>query len=179
MLPTVCFGFPHPRPDASESSGGFSSPKLEPPDPTEVIYKSGEIKLKSEEIQRVLNHIWWDLARSGHSQQILAILVQILAILMQIWFVFIFSSNDFANSSDDFAAPATTRNRPNILDLHPNPKPTQSIEADGRFRVTLLSTQRWRVGFKLGQKPTQPNPWTLLNIIAWLMLYYKVKRGLI
>ena len=62
---------------------------------------------------------------------------------------------------------------------HPNPKLTRSIEADGRFRVTLLSTQRWRVGFKLGQKPTQPNPWTLLNIIAWLMLYYKVKRGLI
>ena len=83
MLPSVGFGFPRPRPDAGGSSGKFSSPKPEPPDPTEVIYKY-EIKLKYEEIQWVLNHIWWDLARSGHSHQISTILVQILAILMQI-----------------------------------------------------------------------------------------------
>ena len=82
--PTIGFGFPHPRPNAGWSSGGFSSPKPKPPDPTEVIYNSGKIKLKSEEIQQVLNHIWWDLARSSHSQQISAILVQILVILIQI-----------------------------------------------------------------------------------------------
>ena len=83
-----------PRPNASGSSGGFSSPKPEPPDLTKVIYKSGEIMLKFEEIQWVLNHIWWDLARSGHSQQISAILVQILAILIQIWWVFTFFGDD-------------------------------------------------------------------------------------
>ena len=53
-----------PRPDTGGSSGGFSSPKPEPPYSTNVIYKSSEIKLKSEEIQRILNHIWWDLAGS-------------------------------------------------------------------------------------------------------------------
>ena len=42
-LSSVGFRFLHPRPDASGSSGRFSSPKPEPPDPTEVIYKSDEI----------------------------------------------------------------------------------------------------------------------------------------
>ena len=129
--PTIGFGFPHPRPNAGWSSGGFSSPKPKPPDPTEVIYNSGKIKLKSEEIQQVLNHIWWDLARSSHSQQISAILVQILVILIQIWWVFTFFDNDFADSGNDFAALATTQNRPNIPDLHLNPKPTWPIDAGG------------------------------------------------
>ena len=102
MLPSVSFGFPCPRPNASGSSGRFSSPKPEPPDLKEVIYKSGEIKLKSEEIQQVLNHIWWDLARSSHSQQILAILVQILANLMQIWWVFTFFGDDLVDSDAFF-----------------------------------------------------------------------------
>ena len=101
-LPSVNFGFPCPRPNANGSSGGFSSPKPEPPDLTEVIYKSGEIKLKSEEIQQVLNHIWWDLARSSHSQQILAVLVQILANLMQIWWVFTFFGDDLVDSGAFF-----------------------------------------------------------------------------
>ena len=66
-LLSVDFGFLRLRLDAGGSSGGFFSSKPEPLDPTEVIYISGEIELKSEEIQLVLNHIWWDLARSGHS----------------------------------------------------------------------------------------------------------------
>ena len=97
-LPPVSFGFLRPRPNAGGSSGRFSSPKPEPPDLTEVIYKSGEIKLKFEEIQQVLNHIWWDLARSSHSQQISTILRRDLAILMQIWWVYTFFGDNFANS---------------------------------------------------------------------------------
>ena len=164
MLPSVSFGFPCPRPNASGSSGRFSSPKPEPPDLTEVIYKSGEIKLKSEEIQQVLNHIWWDLARSSHSQQILAILVQILANLMQIWWVFTFFGDDLVDSdaffffflqmSVTFAAPATNQNWPNKPDLQSNPKPTWPIDANDRFQVTLLSTWRRHVGFELGRKST-------------------------
>ena len=102
MLPTIYFRFLRPRPDAGESIGGSSSPKLEPSDPTQVIYKSGEIELKSEEIQQVLNHIWWDLAKSSHSQQISAILKRGSAILMQIWWVFTFSGDDFADSDAFF-----------------------------------------------------------------------------
>ena len=87
MLLLNGFRFPRPRPNVGGSSGGFSSRKPEPPDLTKVIYKSGEIMLKFEEIQWVLNHIWWDLARSGHSQQISAILIQI-------WWVFTFFGDD-------------------------------------------------------------------------------------
>ena len=50
-LPLVGFRFSRPRPDVGRSSGGFSSPKLEPPNSTKVIYKSDKIMLKSEEIQ--------------------------------------------------------------------------------------------------------------------------------
>lgn len=97
-LSSVSFGFLRPRPNVGGSNGGFSSPKPEPPDLTEVIYKSGEIELKFEEIQQVLNHIWWDLARSGHSQQISTILRRGLAILMQIWWVYTFFGDNFADS---------------------------------------------------------------------------------
>ena len=75
----------------------------------------------------------------------------------------------FADSSDDFTAPAMIlqlqwrpdlhSNRP---DPHPNKKPSRPIDAGGRFRVTLLSTRRQRVGFRLGRKSTRPNPWTPL-----------------
>ena len=43
-FPTVGDGFLRPRPDVGGSSGGFSSPKPEPPDPTDVIYKSGNMQ---------------------------------------------------------------------------------------------------------------------------------------
>ena len=71
----------------------------------------------------------------------------------------------FADSSDDFAASAMIlqlHGRPNLHpnrpDPHPNPKPTRSIDANGRFRITLLSTKLWRIGFELGQKLTRPDP---------------------
>ena len=122
MLSLNSFRFPRPRPNTGGSSGGFSSPKPEPLDLTKVIYKSGEIMLKFEEIQWVLNHIWWDLARSGHSQQISAILVQISAILMQIWWVFTFLGDElhisamilqlrqwFCSSATTWSPPEQTR----------------------------------------------------------------------
>ena len=45
---------------------------------------------------------------------------------------------------------------------YPNPKPTQLIDAGGRFRAPQPSTRRRRVGFGLGRKPTRPDPWTAL-----------------
>ena len=136
-LPSVNFGFPCPRPNASGSSGRFSSPKPEPPDLTEVIYKSGEIKLKSEEIQQVLNHIWWDLARSSHSQQILAVLVQILANLMQIWWVFTFFGDDLVDSGAVFFFFFT-----NIDDFYSSsdePKPTKQTRSPIQPKTNLTN----------------------------------------
>ena len=66
MVPSIGDGFSRPRLDASGLSGRFSSPKLEPPDPTNVIYKSNnssKIKLRFEEIRQDLDHIWWDTVR--------------------------------------------------------------------------------------------------------------------
>ena len=66
-LPSVDDGFSCPRLNANGSSGGFSSPKPAPLDPTGVIYKSnnsGKIKLRFEEIRQDLDHIWWDSRRS-------------------------------------------------------------------------------------------------------------------
>ena len=51
------------------------------------------------------------------------------------------------------------RRRPN---LHPSPKPTQSIDASGWFWFTFLSTRCQWVGFGLGWKPTWHDPWTPL-----------------
>ena len=53
--PTVGDGFPCPRPDVGGSSGGFSSPKPEPPDLIDAIYKFGNIRGDPSEI-------WWDPA---------------------------------------------------------------------------------------------------------------------
>ena len=44
MLLLAGDGFPRPRPDANGSSGGFSSPKLELLDSTDVICKSGQLR---------------------------------------------------------------------------------------------------------------------------------------
>ena len=168
MLLSVGFGFLRPRLDAGESSGGLSSPKPEPPNPMEVIYKSSEIELKSEEIQQVLNHIWWDLARSGHSQQISAILRRGSAILMQIRWVFTFSGDDFADSSTffqmlvTFKTPMTTWNRPT------NPISTRAQNRTNRLTPTVgfgssfFPPDDRQVRFELGRKPTQPDPWIAL-----------------
>ena len=44
MLLSVGDRFPCLRPNASRSSAGFSSPKPKPPDPTDVIYKFGQLR---------------------------------------------------------------------------------------------------------------------------------------
>ena len=63
--PTVGDGFLTPRPDIGGLSGGFSSPKPEPPDPTDVIYKSGNIRRHSREIWQYPATFKRDLVRSG------------------------------------------------------------------------------------------------------------------
>jgi len=50
-LSSVGDGFSCPRPHTGGSSGGFSSPKLEPPDPTVDIYKSGQLRQDQAQIR--------------------------------------------------------------------------------------------------------------------------------
>ena len=103
--PTVGDRFPRPRPDVEGSSGGFSSPKPEPPNPTDVIYKSGNIQGDPREI-------WWDsatfdeiqarswpyLVRSG---EIWGDPSWFRRFLVQIYWVFADSSEFFEDFGDD------------------------------------------------------------------------------
>ena len=72
-------GFPFSKTDTEGSSGGFASPKPVQPEPDRSYKKSGqilkkqarsgEISTKSSKISTRSGYIWWDLARSGQTQQ--------------------------------------------------------------------------------------------------------------
>ena len=98
-------GFPRPRLDAGGSSGGFSSPKPKPSDPTDVIYKSGNIRGDPSEI-------WWDSARFEEIQAnfgdfwcrsigVLQIPANFLKIPVTIWCIFAQISWVLQKSGDD------------------------------------------------------------------------------
>ena len=75
-------GFPFSKTDTDGSSGGFASPKPVQPEPDRSYKKSGqilkkqarsgEISTRSSKISTRSGYIWWDLARSGQTQQFLA-----------------------------------------------------------------------------------------------------------
>ena len=75
-------GFPFSKTDTGVSSGEFTSPKPVQPEPDRSYKKSGqilkkqarsgEISTRSSKISTRSGYIWWDLARSGQTQQFLA-----------------------------------------------------------------------------------------------------------
>ena len=75
-------GFPFSKTDTGGSSGEFASPKPVQPEPDRSYKKSNqilkkqarsdEISTKSTEISTRSGYIWWDLAKSGQTQQFLA-----------------------------------------------------------------------------------------------------------
>ena len=126
MLPLVGDRFRYLRPNVGETSGGFSPPKPNPPDLTDVIYKFGQLwqdqaQIQGDPARSQLYLVRFSQIRPNPSR-FSAILVYILAISMLIWWVFADFSHFFANSSD-------------ICSLQQHSPPTEPTRAPPELKI--------------------------------------------
>ena len=134
----------------------------DPTRPWPYLVRFEEIQAYFGEISTIFGEIWWDSRRSKPiSVRAQPYLVRSSKIQGDPSLFWRFSEQMywvFEDSGDI----CRIRQLSKPTEHYPNPKLTRPIDVGGRFRVPPPSTQRWRVGSRLGQKPTRPDSWTAL-----------------